>query len=66
MGETKVITITKEQFRDAISKASDKWDSIGKETPNYDASKCMLMTLQNIMFGSLLEDVLFADKKEEN
>lgn len=66
MGETKVITITREQFRDAISKATDNWNSIGKETRNYDACKSMLMTLQNIMFGSLLEEVLFEDKEEEN
>lgn len=60
----KTITITEEQFKDAVTKANDKFKKIGskKDTDAKNEMAEFMMGLQNIMFGSLIGDVLFNDK----
>jgi hypothetical protein len=60
------ITITREEFRDAILKANEEFTNVGKKAGDEAATANLMMGIQNVLFGSLLETVLFADKKEEN
>lgn len=58
------ITITREQFNDAVMKANDKFKEIGSKK-DADAKNDMvnlMMGLQNTVFGSLLGSVLFEDE----
>ena len=52
------ITITEEQFFDAISKANDHFMEVAKATPGEEAVTA-LMGIQNIAFGTLIGMVLF-------
>ena len=52
------ITITEEQFFDAISKANDHFMKVAKDVPGEEAINA-LMGIQNITFGTLLGAVLF-------
>ena len=61
------ITITTEQFKEAIVKANEKWKAIGDkalrlEDPTID----ILMGLQNAAFGAILMDILFEINDFEN
>ena len=60
------ITITKEQFNEALIEANKQFAESGK-TPNDGKAEMVqfMMGLQNIAFGSLLGNILFS-KKEEN
>lgn len=62
--ENKTITITEEQFRDAIEKADEKWREIGKKADCQDPMKHMMMSIHNIMFGSLIAKVLFEESED--
>ncbi len=64
MGEEKRITITEEQFRDAITKADEKWRAIGEKADDQDPMKHMMMSLHNMLFGSLIADVLFKESED--
>lgn len=69
------ITITKEQFDDAIIAANEKWRAISAEKSGEDEDGEIgnnfaefMMSLQNIAFGGLIKLVLFGedeDNKEE-
>jgi hypothetical protein len=65
MGEIKSITITEEKFKDAFFEANETWKSIGEKTEGCDEMRLMLMSLQNVMFGAVLKDVLFNENKED-
>ena len=63
------ITITKDQFMDAVRVANDRFKKIGEECKDEGGTKpltLMLTCLQNIAFSSLLADELFNKNKEEN
>ena len=54
------ITITEEQFFDAVVKANEKFMEIGEKTPvEHDEMINMMMGLQNTAFGALIGAVLF-------
>jgi hypothetical protein len=71
----KTITITKEQFREAVMKAQDRFESIGTKRKNEsdndadsakrDMAKFMI-GLRNMLFSSMLQNVLFNDESEDN
>ena len=65
MSKGKTITITEEQLREAIQKAQEKWDAIGEGKFEQNPHTKFMMGLQNIMFGSLLEGVLFEESEDE-
>lgn len=55
-----VITITEEQFFDAVTKANDKFMEIGGQTKvEHDEMIDIMMALQNTAFGALIGAVLF-------
>ena len=64
MNKKKSITITEDQFRDAIIKADEKWREIGKKADDQDPMKHMMMSMHNIMFGSLITQVLFEESED--
>ena len=54
------ITITEEQFFDAVVKANEKFMEIGEQTKvEHDEMIQMMMGLQNTAFGALIGAVLF-------
>lgn len=55
------ITITVEQFNDAVIKANDKFKEIGdkRNTDSKNEMADLMMGLQNILFGGLIREVLF-------
>ena len=62
-GETKEkpegsITITADQFLEAVKTANDKFMEISKETPGSELVEAM-MGIQNLAFGALVGEVLF-------
>lgn len=61
------ITITREQFVKAVSKASDKFMAIGEDVNNNkkDAMTLAIMGMQNMMFGSLIAKVLFEESEDK-
>ena len=61
------ITITKEQFADAVRVANNNFAKLGEKHKKDDGDEMasLLMGLQNVMFGSMIADVLFADTKAE-
>ena len=61
----KEITITREQYNEAVNTANDKFISSDKERV-LDPTATLMMKLQNMIFGRLIAEVLFGDEKEEN
>lgn len=61
----KTITITEKEFQKAVMKADEKWQSIGEETGNNDPMKRMMMSMHNVLFGTLIENVLFNESEDE-
>lgn len=61
--ENKTITITEEQFVEAVAKACQNFDTKMSET---DAASCvsLAMNLQNMMFGIEIKKVLFGIEDE--
>lgn len=55
------ITITKEQFDNAVKNALNKFNEIGneKETDSKDTMTMLMMGLQNALFGGLIKQELF-------
>lgn len=54
------ITITEEQFFEAVTKANEKFMEIGEQTPvEHDEMINLMMGLQNTAFGALIGAVLF-------
>lgn len=61
------ITITREQFHEAVVEAEKKFAAVGERPKGSEQEMInMMMSLQNILFGTMIGDVLFGDKKEEN
>lgn len=58
------ITITKDQFFDAVDKAQQKFDDAGSDKKDKNEMAALMMGLQNTLFSCILADVLF-DKKED-
>lgn len=64
---SKSITITREQFEEAIIAASEKFREIGAKDRDEDrAFVDFMMSLQNIAFGGLIANVLFGEDNEDN
>lgn len=62
------ITITKEQFREAVKLANENFKNLGNDKTkelDKDGMITLLMGLQNMMFGAMISDVLFGDSKNE-
>ena len=62
----KTITITKEQFAEAVSEASDKFMAIGQDANDRNPMTLAIMGMQNMMFGSLIARVLFGEEENES
>ena len=63
------ITITREQFMNAVKSANEKVRDIGKkgvDENEVNPMTLLLVSLQNLAFGSLLGDELFNKNNEEN
>ena len=65
MSENKTITITEEQFREAVMKANEEWMSIGQEAEDINPMTHVLSGMQNMMFGAKIERVLFFEDSRE-
>ena len=61
----KTITITREQFIDAVEAANEKFGAIGEKTKDRNPMAELMMQLQNTMFGCLLADVLFGEEEDK-
>lgn len=58
--EAKTVTITEEDFFNAITKANDKFMEISKEAPvENDELLMTMMGVQNMTFGAVIAAVLF-------
>ena len=63
--ETKTITITQEQFAEAVSKANKEWMNIGKESDVKDPMVLVATSLQNMMFSANIAKILFSENEGE-
>ena len=52
------VTITEDEFFEAVKKANEVWMEIGKKTPG-DELLNVMMGMQNMTFGSVIASVLF-------
>lgn len=59
------ITITKDQFNKAVVTANQQFSEKGKNCEHYDETANFLMGVQNILFASILANVLFDNAKSE-
>ena len=62
--ENKTITITKEQFGDAIAKACENFEKKAEKAGVSASPKMTAMLLQNLMFGIEISEVLFGTENE--
>ena len=53
------VTITEDQFFEAVKKANELFFEIGKEVPGAEELPGLVMGLQNITFGAVVGAVLF-------
>lgn len=61
------ITITKEQFYDALEKANEKFIEVGeKKEHKTDPMALFMMKIQNTLYGGLLADELFGKNNTDN
>ena len=65
MSENKTITITEEQFREAVMKANEEWMSIGQEDKNINPMVHMASGMQNMMFGAKIHHLLFGEREDK-
>lgn len=65
MSENKTITITEEQFREAVVKANDQWISIAQKAKDINPMTMMITGMQNMMFGAELTKILFFEDSRE-
>ena len=61
----KTITITEEQFREAVMKAQEEWESVGEQADTKNSTALFVMGLQNMAFGALIARVLFRESEDE-
>jgi hypothetical protein len=52
------VTITEDEFFEAVKKANDIWMEVSKETPGGELAN-FVMSMQNMTFGSVIASVLF-------
>lgn len=64
--EKRTITISREEFTKAIQKANEQFKAIGAGKIDMDPTMEMFMSLQNLLFGQRLADVLFSSDEDEN
>lgn len=62
--ENKTITITNEQFQDAIAIACENFEKKAGKAGISESPKLAAMLLQNMMFGIEITDVLFGTETE--
>ena len=60
----KTITITEEQFEEAVMKAQDRWESAGEKADTKNPMTMFMMGLQNIAFGAIIAKVLFKESED--
>jgi hypothetical protein len=53
------VTITEDEFFEAVKKANELFFEVGKEVPGSDGLPKVIMGLQNITFGAVVGAVLF-------
>lgn len=64
--ENKTITITEEQFRNAVTKANDNWMEISQKAKGDIKPMTLMITgMQNMLFGAELGKVLFCEDSGE-
>lgn len=63
--ENKTITITEEQFREAVLKANEEWMSIGQEVKDINPMVHMMTGMQNMMFGAKIAKALFKESEDK-
>lgn len=61
----KTITITEEQFREAVMQAQDRWESVDEKADTKDPMAMFMIGLQNIAFGAIIAKVLFKESEGE-
>ena len=61
---SQVVTIDRESFMEAVKKADEKFQSLGEKKEGKEMAMFM-MSLQNVMFGALIAEVLFDGEKED-
>lgn len=59
------ITITSEQFNNAVAKANDNWMSICHQAEATNPMTMAMMSMQNIVFAIELFNVLFVESEDE-
>jgi hypothetical protein len=62
----KEITITQDQFSNAVKVANEKFRKIGEAADGVSSMTLMLTSLQNLAFAGLVATELFDENKEEN
>lgn len=60
------ITITRGQFREAVSAAVETWQDVPAADGKTDSFAEFMMFIQNMTFSALLEKQLFGDEDEKN
>lgn len=63
--ENKTITITEEQFREAVMKANEEWISVGQESKDINPMTHVISGMQNMMFGAKIASVLFNESEDK-
>lgn len=63
--ENKTITITEEQFKEAIINANEEWMSIGQKAKDINPMTMMMTGMQNMMFGAKLARILFNESEDK-
>lgn len=61
----KTITITQEQFSEAVVKATTEWSKLANESGVVTSENIAVMMLQNTMFSSMIAKNLFAENETE-
>ena len=61
----KTITITEEQFKEAVLKANEEWMSIGQKAKDINPMAHMMSGMQNMMFGAKLASILFNESEDK-
>ena len=61
----KTITITQEQFSEAVVKATTEWSELANESGVVTSENIAAMMLQNMMFSSMIAKNLFAENETE-
>lgn len=63
--EEKTITITKDQFHDAVIEASEKFAEKLEDAKDGDHMVKMMMSMQNLAFGASIAKILFGESEDK-